>query len=50
MSPKVTYFNVRGLGEPVRLLLKYGKIEFEDERIDNAKWPELKQSEFYKTI
>ncbi|GJQ67272.1 hypothetical protein Trydic_g15972 [Trypoxylus dichotomus] len=39
---KFTYFNVKGLGEPVRLLLKYGGIDFVDHRIEGSEWPELK--------
>ncbi|XP_071439845.1 glutathione S-transferase-like [Hetaerina americana] len=44
MAPqyKLTYFPVKGLGEPIRFLLAYGKIEFEDYRFDVAKWPEIK--------
>ncbi|CAH1981955.1 unnamed protein product [Acanthoscelides obtectus] len=32
---KLTYFNVTGLGEPIRFLFTYGNIEFEDSRIDD---------------
>ncbi len=41
MSPcKFTYFNSQALGEPIRLLLHYGKIEFDDVRVDYANdWP-----------
>ncbi|XP_046392667.1 glutathione S-transferase-like [Ischnura elegans] len=44
MAPtyKMTYFPVKGLGEPIRFLLAYGKIEYEDYRFDSAKWPEIK--------
>ncbi|GJQ68761.1 hypothetical protein Trydic_g17293 [Trypoxylus dichotomus] len=41
-SIKVTYFNIRGLAETIRLLLKYGEIEFEDVRIEREEWPALK--------
>lgn len=44
MTPKLTYFNIKGLAEPIRLLLKYGDIEFEDVRIEKDKWPEIKPS------
>merc|ERR1711963_698295 len=30
---KLTYFNLRGRGEPCRILLAYGGIKYEDERI-----------------
>ncbi|KAI5637800.1 hypothetical protein NE865_09455 [Phthorimaea operculella] len=38
----VTYFNVRGLGEPSRLLLSYGGQEFEDRRIEREEWEKVK--------
>nr|WCC58240.1 glutathione S-transferase [Pharsalia antennata] len=46
MAPayKVTYFELTGLGEPVRLILCYGGLEFEDNRIPKDKWPALKPS------
>ena len=42
-SVKLTYFNLRARGEPCRLLLAYGGIKYEDERItpswdDPAPW------------
>lgn len=30
---KLTYYNAKGLGEPIRLLLAYGNIEYEDIRV-----------------
>lgn len=39
---KFTYFNGKGLGETIRYLLKYGNIEFEDNRVERDKWPALK--------
>jgi hypothetical protein len=44
MSYKLYYFNIRGLAEPIRYLLKYGEIEFEDVRIEREDWPKLKES------
>nr|AEB91974.1 glutathione S-transferase sigma 2 [Locusta migratoria] len=46
MAPKfkLRYGAIKGLGEPVRFLLSYGKIEFEDERIDLQQWPSVKES------
>lgn len=41
---KLIYFNFEGLGEPIRLLLSYGGIDFEDIRIEQADWPALKPS------
>merc|ERR1711892_1067414 len=42
-SVKLTYFNLRARAEPIRLLLAYGGIKYEDERItpsweDPAPW------------
>lgn len=53
MSPcKLSYFNITGLGEPVRFLLSYADIEFIDDRIDKEDWPERKPCKLltYKTI
>ncbi|KRZ78035.1 putative splicing factor, arginine/serine-rich 7 [Trichinella papuae] len=44
MAPKykLTYFAIRGLAEPIRLLLHDQKVNFDDERIDKKDWPEIK--------
>jgi hypothetical protein len=39
---KLTYFNVKATGEPIRFLLSYGGIEFEDYRIEREQWPQIK--------
>uniref|UniRef100_U5EWQ3 glutathione transferase n=1 Tax=Corethrella appendiculata TaxID=1370023 RepID=U5EWQ3_9DIPT len=39
---KVYYFNVKALGEPLRFLLSYGNIPFDDIRITREEWPALK--------
>merc|ERR1712045_524992 len=44
---KLTYFNLRARGEPCRLLLAYGGIKYEDERIPppwdpTSTWASLK--------
>ncbi|CAH1953384.1 unnamed protein product [Acanthoscelides obtectus] len=41
-SYKVTYFDLNALGEPIRVLLSYGSLEFEDVRIKYKDWPDLK--------
>lgn len=46
MTYKLTYFDCAALGEPLRFLLKYGNIDFEDVRIKNEDWPQLKPSEW----
>ncbi|KAL3275520.1 hypothetical protein HHI36_020279 [Cryptolaemus montrouzieri] len=44
MAPayKLSYFNITALGEPIRFLLSYGGIEFEDCRIEHENWPQHK--------
>uniref|UniRef100_A0A0N5AUG8 Glutathione S-transferase 1 n=1 Tax=Syphacia muris TaxID=451379 RepID=A0A0N5AUG8_9BILA len=39
---KLIYFDFRGFGEGVRILLHYGEIAFEDLRIEQEEWLELK--------
>jgi len=41
---KVTYFNIEGAGEPVRLAFVLNNLEFEDNRIDWKEWEEMKPS------
>ncbi|RZC36261.1 GST N domain containing protein [Asbolus verrucosus] len=45
MAPayKLTYFNGRGAAEPIRFLFKYGNIDFEDVRVEQDQWPQLKE-------
>ena len=44
MAPayKLTYFNVKATGEPIRFLLSYGGVEFEDHRIEKEEWAKVK--------
>jgi len=42
MSYKVHYFNAKGRGEIIRLILVAADQKFEDIRIDMDKWPEVK--------
>lgn len=39
---KLTYFDMKTLGEPIRFLLSYMGEEFEDNRINLEQWQELK--------
>lgn len=41
---KLTYFNVPALGEPIRFLLSYLEIDFEDSRFEPEQWPSIKLS------
>lgn len=39
---KLTYFPVKALGEPIRFIMSYANIEFEDDRFAREDWPKLK--------
>jgi len=39
---KLTYFNVRGLAEPIRYILAQSGAKYEDFRIERENWPKLK--------
>uniref|UniRef100_A0A7S1FT68 GST N-terminal domain-containing protein n=1 Tax=Corethron hystrix TaxID=216773 RepID=A0A7S1FT68_9STRA len=41
-SIKLTYFDIEGVAEPVRLALALGGIAYEDERIEFSQWAEIK--------
>ncbi len=49
MAPKVvlTYFGVRARAELIRLILKAGGVDFEDNRLTQEEWPALKQGEIF---
>eukprot|EP01065_Artemidia_motanka_P028974 TRINITY_DN347_c0_g1_i8.p1 TRINITY_DN347_c0_g1~~TRINITY_DN347_c0_g1_i8.p1 ORF type:complete len:242 (+),score=87.58 TRINITY_DN347_c0_g1_i8:67-726(+) len=49
MAPKValTYFNIQGAAEKVRLALVLNGVEFEDIRVEMEKWPEMKPKTKY---
>ncbi|XP_050424780.1 glutathione S-transferase-like [Adelges cooleyi] len=44
MSYKLTYFDVPGLAEPIRFLMAYLDIDFEDNRIGYQTWSAVKPS------
>ncbi|KAL0595865.1 Hematopoietic prostaglandin D synthase [Plecturocebus cupreus] len=39
---KLTYFNMRGRAEIIRYIFAYLDVEYEDHRIEQADWPEIK--------
>ena len=41
---KLSYFDIQGRAEIIRILLHAGNIDFEDHRIQFADWPKLKPS------
>ncbi|XP_066135974.1 hematopoietic prostaglandin D synthase [Saccopteryx bilineata] len=41
-SYKLTYFNMRGRAEIIRYIFAYLDIKYEDHRIEQADWPEIK--------
>jgi len=41
-TAKVTYFNITGLGEPVRFMLAYCGVNFVDNRMDKDEWESKK--------
>ena len=44
---KLTYFPVKALAEPIRFVLSYADIEFEDDRFDRDNWPNIKDSKLF---
>jgi len=47
---KLTYFNLRGRGELIRLLFAYAGQEYEDFRFEIAEWPEYKEKMPFKQV
>ncbi|CAL8089297.1 unnamed protein product [Orchesella dallaii] len=41
---KLTYFNVKAVAEPIRLILAYGGVQYEDNRIEQEDWPAVKNT------
>lgn len=47
---KLTYFDVTALAEPIRFLLSYLNIDFEDYRFQREQWPTIKPSKYLLTM
>jgi len=43
-SYKLTYFNFTALDEPIRFLLSYLKIDFDEVRFEREQWPSIKST------
>lgn len=39
---KLSYFNLYGRAEPIRIMLNYFKVDYEDERVEFKDWPAMK--------
>ena len=52
MSPsiKFTYFDIEGVGEPIRLALLLAGVEFDDVRVKFPEWPALKGKTPYQQL
>ena len=44
-KPRLTYFDMGGRADPIRMLLWHAKVDFEDERLSFEQWGERKASE-----
>lgn len=40
---KLTYWNARGRGEPIRMIFAAANVKYEDNRISKELWPTIKQ-------
>ena len=45
--PTLTYFNVHGRGEAIRMLFHHAGAEFVDNRIEFSEWPAIKHNSKY---
>jgi len=47
---KLTYFDIEGVAEPIRLAFALADVEFEDDRINFSQWSELKPKTPHGTL
>lgn len=47
---KLSYFNVKALAEPIRLLFAYGGVDYEDIRVSHEEWVVLKPSKIFLIV
>ncbi|XP_066904562.1 glutathione S-transferase-like [Halyomorpha halys] len=47
---KLTYFNFKGYGEPIRLMLSYLGKDWEDHRVSWEEWAQLKEKTAFGKI
>ncbi|RCN30437.1 hypothetical protein ANCCAN_23793 [Ancylostoma caninum] len=45
-SYKLHYFDIRGRGEPIRLIFEYYGVKYDDNRIPMEDWPSVKETSF----
>ncbi|KNC78067.1 hypothetical protein SARC_09488 [Sphaeroforma arctica JP610] len=41
---KLTYFDIKGRGEPIRIAFAYGDVPYEDKRVSYKDWPSIKST------
>ena len=46
-SYKLTYFDLSGRGELIRLVFAAGNINYEDNRVKFEEWPQIKNCNFF---
>lgn len=44
----LSYFNVRGRAEPIRMLFALAEVDYTDKRISHVDWPALKSGKSHK--
>lgn len=49
-SYRLHYFDVRGRGEIVRMLFKLAQVEFEDIRVTQGEWTDVKHGKFVVVV